>query len=141
MGQLDALKPYQPENITPVGAVRNDLSDYEQRMSRVYMTPAEAYGNAWKMGPFTPAGISETEQREFLQDRWHWPATNVQIVTVPERPVDEGTFNAFIGNSGYSGVYLQGNVTGTTKQVAGQAPTTGVYTGLGNFNTEYEGGQ
>lgn len=140
MGQLDALKVYQPVNNTPYGAVNNPLTNYEARQSRVYMSPAEAYGNAWKMGPFTPAGISETAQAEFLQDRWHWPTSNVQIVTVPERPVDQGTFNSFIGNGGYSGVYLQNNVIGTSKQVAGQAPTQGVYTGLGNFNTEYEGG-
>lgn len=139
MGQLDILKSFKPENNTPLDAVNNPLSNYEQRQSHVYMSPAEAYGNDWRMGPFTPAGVSEVTHSEFLQDKWHWPSSNVQIVTVPERPVDEGTFNSYIGNKGYSGVYLQSNVTGTSKQVAGQAPTSGIYTGFSSVNTEYEG--
>lgn len=139
MGTLDILKSYQPENITPQGAYSNPLSEWEYRTARTYNNPKEILSAAIP-GPFTPAGISETKLAEFLQDRWHWPSANAQIVTIPDRPVDAGTYNAVLGNIGQSGIYLQNNVIGTTKQTSGSAPVTGIYTGYYGMSAEFEGG-
>lgn len=128
MGTLDINKSYQPINNTPQGAFSNPLSYYEFRTARTYENPV-SFSMSPVPGPFTPAGISETQLREFLQDKWHWPSANAQIVSTPERPVDQGTYNAILGNAGQSGVYLQSNVIGTTKQYSGTTPTTGIYTG------------
>ena len=140
MGQLDILKSFLPENITPQGATGNPLEYYEQRpVSPGYPSPEILAGNYWQMGPFTPAGIYEVNGVEFLQDKWHWPSANTQMVTAPDRPVDKGTYDA-IGGTMKTGIYLQYNQIGTTKQVAGSAPTTGVYTGFYGVSGEYEGG-
>lgn len=139
MGQMDMLKSFQPVNITPQGATGNPLEYYVQRaVSPGYASPEITAGNDWKMGPFTSAGVYEVNGTEFLQDRWHWPFANTQIVSVPERPVDKGTFDA-VGGTMKTGIYLQGNVIGTTKQFAGSAPTTGVYTGFYASGGDYEG--
>jgi hypothetical protein len=138
MGQLDMIKGFEPINITPNAALGNPLSNYEQRSSLTYASP-ERFSMAGLPGPFTPAGISETAMAEFLQDRWNWPSANTQFVTVPERPIDAGTYNALKGNAGKSGVYLQGMVTGTVHQYAGSAPTTGIYTGYSSNEGDFEG--
>lgn len=142
MGQLDILKGFEPVNITPQGATGNPLSFYEQRPVKPgYASPEETAGNDWKMGPFSPAGVYEVNGQEFLQARLNWASvmSNAQIVSVPERPVDKGTFVGF-GGTMKNGVYNQPLQTGTTKQVAGSAPTTGIYTGFYGSNGEYEGG-
>lgn len=141
MGQLDFIKSYDPVNITPQGATGNPLSYYEQRPVKPgYASPEEIAGNYWQMGPYTPAGIYEVNGQEFLQARLDWSSVmaNAQIVSVPERPVDKGTFDAY-GGTQKTGIYLQSNVVGTTKQVAGSAPSTGIYTGFYGDNGEYEG--
>lgn len=85
------------------------------------------------MGPFAPAYVDTTPgvtfMHGFLQERLHWEdfRTNAQVVTVPDRPVDAGTFNRIAQNR--SGVYLQPLAIGNAHQISGSAPTTGIYTG------------
>jgi hypothetical protein len=138
MGQLDMLKGFKPENITPQGAFSNPLGLYQWRTADIYPNP-ENFSMAGIPGPFTPAGVSEVTRSEFLQDKWHWPRANGQMVTVPERPIDQGTYNAILGNAGQSGVYLQNNVIGSSKSTSGSAPTTGIYTGYFSRAGEFEG--
>jgi len=131
------LKSFQPENIQPAASINNQLSDYEFRA----ITPAYSSPQHFSMGavrgPWTPAGIYEVNGREFLQDRWHWPSANTQIVTAPQQPVDKGTFDALLQNG--HGVYNQGPIVGIVHQYSGSAPTTGIYTGYYSGNGEYEG--
>lgn len=136
MGQLDMLKSYEPVNLTPIGAVHNKLSNYQQMPALTWANPTN-FGYAGVSGPFTPAGVYEVSGVEFLQDRWHWPSANTQIVTAPQQPVDKGTFDALRQNA--TGVYLQGPVVGIVHQYSGSAPTTGVYTGYYTGNGDYEG--
>lgn len=142
MGQLDMIKGFEPVNITPQGATGNPLEYYNQMPVKPgWANPEQVAGNYWQMGPFTPAGVYEVNGQEFLQARLNWASvmSNAQIVSVPERPVDKGTFDA-IGGTQRSGIYNQNYQIGTTKQTAGSAPTTGIYTGYYSSNGEYEGG-
>lgn len=141
MGQLDYIKSYDPVNLTPQGATGNPLEFYVQQPSLTWATPEQIAGNYWQMGPWTPAGIYEVNGAEFLQQRLNWASimSNSQIVTVPDQPVDAGTYEAY-GGTMKTGVYNQPLFfLGTTKQVAGSAPTTGVYTGFYGNAGDYEG--
>lgn len=137
MGTLDINKSYTPINLTPQGAVNNSLSIYEQRPVVPGYPSPQHFSMGGIRGPWSPAGIYEVNGAEFLQDRWHWPAANAQIVTAPQQPVDKGTFDALRQNA--TGVYLQGPVVGIVHQYSGSAPTTGIYTGYYTGNGEYEG--
>lgn len=140
MGQLDMLKSWEPE------AQHNDKVESSQHDNHNQLThwefrhitppspsPQRFEGNRWLMGPFAPANVDVTPgptfMHEFLQDKLNWAdfRTNVQVVTVPDRPVDQGTFNALAQMR--TGVYLQPLAIGTAHQVSGSAPTTGIYTG------------
>lgn len=140
MGQLDMLKSWEPEqqnnqNLYGQQDLANPLLHYEYRpiMQPGYASPQRFEGNRWLMGPFAPANVDVTPgpsfMHEFLQDRLNWAdfRTNAQIVTVPDRPVDQGTYNRIAQNR--SGVYLQPLAVGTSHQISGSAPTTGIYTG------------
>lgn len=135
MGQLDFIKSYTPESIQPDAAYNSPLQNIEYRVAKTYANPTN-FGLGTLPGPFTVAGISETQHAQFTQDRWNWPTTNVMIVSVPERPIDGGTLDAIA--AGISGVYLQKKVTGTTKQYSGSAPVQGVYTGYLSSSADLE---
>jgi hypothetical protein len=147
MGQLDFIKFWRPEQTStlPEATVHNPLTNYEQRPSNTYASPQHLMGNEWQMGPFTPAGVWEVNGLEFLQGRFIWPSSNTQIVTVPDRPIDQGTYEEILAMSkpsrpSISAVYLQPRAIGTDKSVSGSAPTTGIYTGYYGTGGEYEGG-
>lgn len=135
MGQLDIINGYEPQNITPQGAYSNPLSYYQFIPATTYANP-EHFGYAGVPGPFTVAGLSEVTGTEFLQPLKQWPLANTQIVSVPARPVDKGTYDAYLQNS--TGVYLQNAQTGIVHQYSGAAPTTGIYTGYYTNSGEYE---
>lgn len=138
MGQLDMLKSWEPEKETTNLAGQQDLGNpllhQEYRpIDHGYASPQRFAGNRWLMGPFAPAHVDVTPgptfMHEFLQDRDQWQnrRCNTQIVTVPDRPVDRGTFNSIAQNR--SGVYNQPLAIGSAHVVSGSAPTTGIYTG------------
>ena len=86
----------------------------------------------------TVGGIYEVTGAEFLAVNQKPVINNNQIVSVPERPVDKGTWQAIVAgnqikninyNGPQSGVYLQPRNIGTSHVIYGAAPTSGVYTG------------
>lgn len=139
MGTLSNLIEFQPFSMVPPGALGNPQTIEIFRASQPYAEPAH-FTFYPPMGPFTAAGVSEVTGTEFIQGRVFYPVANAQIVSVPERPVDQGTFQAITANSKLQytqpvrGVYnqpRQATVVNTTS-VAGQAPTQGIYTGYGD---------
>jgi hypothetical protein len=141
MGTMSNLIEFQPFNMAPVGNFDNPMTGEIFRSSIPYAEPSHfAFYPAF--GPFAVAGISEVTGTAFLARLQRIFTNNDQIVSVPERPVDMGTFQAIInrnqstaGQSNYiqpnSGVYLQPRqaTVVNTVSVAGIAPTIGVYTG------------
>lgn len=148
MGMLDFVRGFIPTTTISEEATSGPLQRLtinNQIPSRPYAEPAHfGYANP---GSFIKAGIYEVTGQEFIQQRPAWMWANDQIVSVPERPVDKGTFRAVVAGSASglhyvqpdSGVYLQPNVIGSSIPVAGTAPTQGIYTGLGVNDGMYEG--
>lgn len=143
MGTLSLLLEFTPFS----GPLRNDLNNpqtVEIFKPAVSYPEPEHFTFFPKPGPFTVAGISEVFGLEFLASKQKPVIANTQIVSVPERPVDKGTFDALIAgnnakqvnyNGPQSGVYLQNRSVGTSKVTIGQAPTQGIYSGLQNIGT------
>lgn len=136
MGTLSNLIEYQPFNMTPPGALPNPLTQQEFRVADTYANPLHFYSYP-PFGPFTSAGIYEVNGLEFIQQKWRWPQAGTMLVTVPERPVDQGTVNALPQRNTYQdynqpsrGTYLQPRQTTNSVSVAGNAPNQGVYTGF-----------
>lgn len=143
MGTMSNLIEFQPFDMIPPTYV-NDQTRQVFKQANVYAEPAHLTFFP-KPGPYTEAGISEITGTEFLAAYNRMPIANDQIVTVPDRPVDEGTYRAIVargqpinGQATYvqpnRGVYLQPlqQAVVNTNSVAGSAPTQGIYTGFGD---------
>jgi hypothetical protein len=153
MGTLSLLLEWQPFNMTPPGAFNNPQTDETFRNPPPYAEPAHFtfYPGMDARAPNnTRAGVWEINGKEFLAAAPVFPIANTEIVTVPERPVDKGTWMAltqgkyqYAGNNpvaiypgGYPdrGVYNQPRNITSAHAVAGAAPSAGIYTG---FYDEY----
>lgn len=136
MGTMSNLIEFQPFSMIPP-TYYNPQTQQGFRQANTYAEPKHLTFYP-PFGPFTAAGVSEITRTEFLAGYNPMPRANAEIVSVPERPVDQGTYQAITQNKmQYNqpnrGVYLQprtATVVNTTS-VAGQAPNTGVYTGYG----------
>lgn len=129
---------YSPVTISPGGDFR-DIQTYVEykpigNMGRGGYPVAEHYTMLPPPGLRTIAGVWEINNHEFIQSRDPWKIANNQIVTVPERPVDKGTFKQYQANNSQwvtrSGVALQPINTISNIPAYGSAPTAGIYTGL-----------
>lgn len=135
MGTLSNLIEFVPVNNTPPGALNNPQTHEIFRPARQYAEPSN-FTFYPPFGPFTVGGVHEISGRQFLAGYWQYQSNNNQIVSVPERPVDMGTFQAIVkSNLAYtqptSGIYLQGRTRTNGHVVAGEAPNQGIYTGFG----------
>lgn len=145
MGTMSNLIEFQPFDMVP--------PTYVNPQTKQNFLPSVPFAEPAHLtffpapGPFTVAGISEVTHTGFLAGFNPFPVANEQIVSVPERPVDQGTFRAITarsqpasGQPTYAqpsrGIYnqpAQAIVVNKTS-VAGSAPVTGVYTGFGDGN-------
>lgn len=134
MAAMSQLNGFEPHNITShlaLNGPQNTTIHYTMRVRNPeYPSPQSWYERP--PGSFAQAALSTTHIL-YLQDKWSWPLANAQIVTVPGRPIDKGTYSQFVALGRGSGVYLQEHPINNTLAVASQAPTKGVYTGLGNL--------
>lgn len=121
------------------GDLQNPQTVQVQKPARTYAEPT-ALTFFPNPGPFTVGGISEVFLQEFLASPQKPVIANTQVVSVPERPVDRGTWEALVAsNQTYltpqSGIYLQGKQQQAGSLVFyGQAPNQGIYTGTSNMN-------
>lgn len=123
---------YTPVTISNPELYGNQLTQTQFRVAAQYATP-EHLEFAAAPGPFMPAGVYEVNSQYFLQQRPKIFSNNLQIVTVPERPIDAGTALAGIN----SGVYNQKRVIGISHSAYGSAPTTGIYSGFSSDEGEF----
>jgi hypothetical protein len=125
------------------GPLHGDLQDPQTgevfKQARSYAEPTN-FTFFPQPGPFTVGGISEVFLQEFLALPQKPVQANTQVVSVPERPVDQGTWLALVGkNQTYltpeRGVYLQSKQQQAGSLVFyGQAPNQGIYTGTSGMN-------
>lgn len=143
MGTLDLLKEYRPFSMVPPGALpaNSPMTQEDFRPAFSYNESPQPVHLAFypPFGPFAKAGIYERNNFEFLAGFTPFPKANTQIVTVPERPVDFGTYEAVKARGGTAldynqpprGTSLQPRVITNMHAVAGSAPNQGIYTGFG----------
>lgn len=129
-----------PNNIQPPGVYDNSQTFQIFRPSIPYAEPQ--HFTDFQFGPFALAEWDSVEGMQYIVPRQRFADANTQIVSVPEQPVDKGTFNALkaqgqsIGGVGGSGIALQNAATYPGTVFAGQAPYSGVYTGIGGEGCE-----
>lgn len=124
-----------PNLIQPPGVFNNPQTVQGFRPSIPYAEPQ--HFTEYPAGSFALAEWDSVEGMQYIVSRQRFSGSNTQIVSVPEQPVDKGTYEALqaqgpsVGSMRGSGVALQNVATNPGTVFFGQAPYSGVYTGVG----------
>src|SRR6266852_3213882 len=100
MGIMQSLaRSFQPFSMVPPGALPSRATESVLHTPTPPSVQPKQIVQYPAFGPFTPAGVWEREGgRQFLQGRWMWPASTVQITQAPYGTVDMGTYAPFTTN-------------------------------------------
>lgn len=151
MGTLSNLLEFEPFDMVPPGVVNNPQTFVEFRAAKPYASPEHftffAPKGPWSVGNYDTFSIYGGRNGQYLAGLQDYFDSNAQIVTVPDRPVDQGTYLALLqkpqpangGQPNYAtpprGTALQPRLALDGTVTSGSAPTQGVYTGYHTGNS------